>query len=59
MLWKNHPDPLVGRPFEYAAFKAASSYASKFRLSERLRSELQVDERSAQPQTLNVGLRGE
>ena len=56
---KIHPDPLVGGPFEYAAFKGGFELRSKFKLSEALRSELKVDERSAQPQTLTVGLRGE
>jgi hypothetical protein len=56
---KIHPDPLVGGPFEYAAFKGGFELRSKFQLSEALRSELKVDERSAQPQTITVGLRGE
>jgi hypothetical protein len=56
---KAHPDPVVGGPFEYAAFKGGFELRSKFKLSEALRSELKVDERSAQPPTLTVGLRGE
>jgi hypothetical protein len=56
---KIHPDPVVGGPFEYVAFKGGFELRSKFKLSDELRSELKLDERSAQPQTLTVGLRGE
>jgi hypothetical protein len=56
---KIHPDPVVGGPFAYAAFQGGFELRSRFKLSEALRSELKVDERSAQPQTLTVGLRGE
>jgi hypothetical protein len=54
---KNHPDPLTGGPFEHAAFEGGFELRSKFRLSERMQSKLELDERSAQPQTLTVGLR--
>jgi hypothetical protein len=56
---KIHPDPLVGGPFEYAPFKGGFDLRSRFMLSEALRSELKLDESSAQPQTLTVGLRSE
>jgi hypothetical protein len=56
---KSHPDPVVGGPFQYAAFKGGFELRSRFQLSEALRSKLKVDARSAQPQALTVGLRGE
>jgi hypothetical protein len=56
---KTHPDPVVGSPFEYAAFKSGFELRSTFKLSKALRSELKLDERSAQPLTITVGLRGE
>jgi hypothetical protein len=55
---KNRPDPLTGGPFDYVAFEGGFELRSKFRLSERMQSKLKLDERSAQPQTLTVGLRG-
>jgi hypothetical protein len=56
---KTHADPLVGGPFEYASFKGGFELRSRFTLGEALRSELKLDEPSAQAQTLTVGLRGE
>jgi hypothetical protein len=55
---KDHPDPLTGGPFDYVAFEGGFELRSKFRLSEGMQSKLKLDERSAQPQTLTVGLRG-
>jgi hypothetical protein len=54
---RNRPDPLSGGPFDYIAFAGGFELRSKFRLSEGLQSNLKLDERSAQPQTLTVGLR--
>jgi hypothetical protein len=53
---KNHPDPLAGGPFEYVAFEGGFELRSKFQLGDTLRLKLRLDERSAQPQALTVGL---
>jgi hypothetical protein len=55
---KNRLDPLTGGPFDYVPFEGGFELRSNFRPNEGLHSKLKLDERSAQPQTLTVGLRG-
>jgi hypothetical protein len=56
---KEHPDPVVGGPFEYMAFKGGFELRSKWQLDEKLRAEWKLDDRWAKPITLTVGRREE
>lgn len=50
------PDPVVGGPFEYAAFEGGFELRSKLELSEQMHSKLKLNE-AAKPLTLTVGER--
>jgi hypothetical protein len=49
---KNHPDPVVGGPFEYEAFADGFELRSKLTPSDRLRKKWKLDDH---PMTLTVG----
>jgi hypothetical protein len=53
---KHHPDPVVGGPFDYVAFKGGFELRSKWKLDEKRRSKWGPD----RPETLviTVGRRG-
>jgi hypothetical protein len=55
---KEHPDPIVGGPFEYVAFEGGFQLRSKWKVDEKVRSRWKLDERFAKPVTLTVGRRG-
>jgi hypothetical protein len=55
---KKHPDPAVGGPFQYVAFKGGFELRSKWKLDDQLRSKWKLDKRLAKPLTLTVGRRG-
>jgi hypothetical protein len=55
---KNHPDPVAGGSFEYAAFPGGFELRSKLKLDEPTRSKWRVPERETKPLTLTVGQRG-
>ncbi len=55
---KDHPDPVVGGPFEYVAFEGGFELRSKWKLDDKLRSKWKLDEGFAKPLTLTVGRRG-
>jgi hypothetical protein len=54
---KNHPDPVVGGPFEYIAFAGGFELRSNWKVDEKLRAKWKLDERLAQPVGLTVGRR--
>src|SRR5262249_12770430 len=56
---KNHPDPVVGGPFEYVPFKGGFELRSRWKLDEKLRAKWKLDERFARPLALTVGRRGQ
>jgi hypothetical protein len=56
---KDHPDPVVGGPFEYVAFEGGFELRSKWRLSDELRLRWQLGDSFAQPPALAVGRRGQ
>jgi hypothetical protein len=55
---KNHPDPVVGGPFEQVAFEGGFELRSKWKLGEKVRSKWKLDEGFDKPLVLTVGLRG-
>jgi hypothetical protein len=58
MALKDHPDPVAGGSFEYAAFPDGFELRSKLLLDEPNRTKLRVAERDTNPLTLTVGQRG-
>jgi hypothetical protein len=52
---KDHPDPVAGGSFEYAAFPDGFELRSKLRLDEPIRSTLRVPQGETKPLTLTVG----
>lgn len=55
---KNHPDPVVGGPFEHNAFEDGFELRSKWKLEDQLRSKWKLDESFDKPLVLTVGRRG-
>jgi hypothetical protein len=55
---KDHPDPVAGGSFEYAAFPNGFELRSKLQLDEPIRSKLRVAKHDTMPLTLTVGRRG-
>jgi RNA polymerase sigma factor (sigma-70 family) len=53
---KSHPDPIVGGPFDYAAFEGGFELRSKWSLDEKLRAKWTLD--PIGPLVLTVGRRG-
>jgi hypothetical protein len=54
---KDHPDPVAGGAFEYAAFPDGFELRSTLRLDEPIRANLRVAEGETTPLTLTVGRR--
>ncbi|HEV3118430.1 MAG TPA: hypothetical protein VGY58_15380 [Gemmataceae bacterium] len=55
---KNHADPVVGTPFEYAPFEGGFQLRSPWKVNDESRTKWQLDERLANPIALTVGVRG-
>jgi hypothetical protein len=55
---RNHPDPMVGGPFDYGAFEGGFELRSTWKLDDSFRSKWKLDERIVHPLTLTVGRRG-
>jgi len=51
---RKHPDPVVGGPFEYVAFKGGFELRSKWKLDEKLRTKWKLGEQYSTPVTLVV-----
>jgi hypothetical protein len=55
----NHPDPVVGGPFDYVPFGGGFELRSKLKLDDKLRLKWQTDKRVDEPVVLTVGRRGQ
>jgi hypothetical protein len=53
----NHPDPVVGGPFEHVAFEGGFELRSNLKPDDQLRTKWRLDERSTKPVTLTAGRR--
>ncbi len=54
---KNHPDPIVGGPFEYVAFEGGFELRSKWKLDDPSSTKPKLDKRFEKPVALTIGLR--
>jgi hypothetical protein len=52
---KDHPDPVAGGPFEYAAFEGGFELRSRWKVDDKLPSRWQLDEGFNRPPVLTVG----